>query len=334
MDAERLRVWCEDLPLSELCRPAVVRLLGAHRLSPLIATRANDLGAPLAEAIRALSEGGVSVGVWPLLSEAEGYWANACSVDAVAALIESVVRFIREGDLAVETVAVDVEPPLTALRTVQRARGFARFHALARAVADPERAKLVRRAVAGFMRTQSYLQFHGFETLAAGIPLIILDHGLPKPLVQDALATPLLDVPWDRISWMTYTSMASGYFGPLVSRADARALMVLLLERALAFDRRRTAVSVGLTSTGQMKDEEIYRSPIDLALDIAAVRALGIDDITVYSLEGILARPEPERWFDALTAPARSAPITVTARLLANAAWLATRTATVLTAAR
>ncbi|MBI3072463.1 MAG: hypothetical protein HYY84_10145 [Deltaproteobacteria bacterium] len=330
METERIRVWCEDLPFSELARPAVIRLLNEHRLSPLIATRSANLDAPLASAIGALTRGGVTVGLWPLLSEADGYWANACSANAMAALVETVVRFVRDNDLTVNTIAIDIEPPLTALRSVQRTRGIERVRALARALATPDRAQRLRQAVASFTRTQSYLQFHGFETLAAGIPLVILDHGLRIPLVQDALATPLLDVPWDRISWMTYTSMASGYFGPLVSRADARALMSLLLERALAFDRRHTAVSIGLTSTGQMKDEEIYRSPIDLALDVAAVRALGVDDISVYSLEGILARPEPERWFAALATPERRAPITVTARLMLDAAWVATRTASLL----
>ena len=54
---------------------------------------------------------------------------------------------------------------------------------------------------------------------------------------------------------------------------------------------RGDAICLGPLSTGLLGNEPTYESPEHLRHDLAAVRALGFDDVTLYSLEGLLFGP-------------------------------------------
>jgi hypothetical protein len=83
------------------------------------------------------------------------------------------------------------------------------------------------------------------------------------------------------------------------------------------------AICVGPLSTGLLGDEPTYQSVEHLRHDLAAVRALGFDDLTVYSLEGLLFGPagdplkgpraDLDAWLDALCPDGTAAPAATTA---------------------
>ncbi|MCK6550309.1 hypothetical protein L6R52_31020, partial [Myxococcota bacterium] len=68
------------------------------------------------------------------------------------------------------------------------------------------------------------------------------------------------------------------------------------------------SVSVGLAGPGKLGDEPVLPSPDALALDVAAARAAGVDDLALFSLEGVLGRASPEAWLEAFVATPPRAP--------------------------
>jgi hypothetical protein len=95
---------------------------------------------------------------------------------------------------------------------------------------------------------------------------------------------------------MLYTSELRTLF-PFLGPGGARALLHagagLLAANAKA---ARASVSLGLVSTGKLGDERCFRDPVELLLDVEAALAAGVDDLALFSLEGILERGPPERW--------------------------------------
>ena len=62
----------------------------------------------------------------------------------------------------------------------------------------------------------------------------------------------------------------------------------------------RAAISLGVVGAGALGDESAYRNADELAEDVALAEAAGIDEIALFALDGIVARPPREAWLDAL----------------------------------
>jgi hypothetical protein len=91
---------------------------------------------------------------------------------------------------------------------------------------------------------------------------------------------------------MAYTSLFEGYSYGLVDRRVARDLLARLA-------RRSSAVSLGVVGGGALGDERPYRDVSELVDDIAICRASGVERLSLYALDGMLARGPIEPWLDA-----------------------------------
>ena len=64
----------------------------------------------------------------------------------------------------------------------------------------------------------------------------------------------------------------------------------------------RGSVSLGLVAPGKLEDEPAYGEPEELKRDVAVARGAGVEDLALYSLDGVLRRGAPERWLEPFTA--------------------------------
>src|SRR6185369_4864072 len=115
---------------------------------------------------------------------------------------------------------------------------------------------------------------------------------------------------WDHLTPMLYTSIIEGWSRGLLRRADARAVLSWSCARSLKKFGEVAGASLGAVGTGAFGDEPVYRSPAELADDVAVARAAGIDDLALFDLGGVLRRPPAEAWLEAFveTPPAASLP--------------------------
>src|SRR5262245_26922992 len=105
------RIWVESLPPQELGGSAARRLLAKWGVPPLIALPPNLEPAAMLEAMRALAQENLPFGIWPLLTDQDGYWPGERNAPAFAKRAQNALTFTRRA-AAPKTLAVDLEPPL------------------------------------------------------------------------------------------------------------------------------------------------------------------------------------------------------------------------------
>lgn len=310
---ERRRIWSEFLPASELGAPATVDLLARFALEPLVAMPPRAQTATMARALRALSDAGLRLGLWPLLDDDHGYWPSESNAAEFCARVREVLAFARDAGARVATVAVDLEPPLDVTRKLlcgtpgQRAARFAEMFRDAlhgRAAHEQARAE----AVAEFAGLARNLAAAGMETLAVMAPPVVLDLASGTRLWQELLRTPVALPRWSVASPLMYTSMIGSALPPAL-RAQVGVLVHesgRMLARALG--PSRTCMSLGVVTHGKLGDETAFAAPAELERDVQCALAAGVDDLALFSLEGVLERGAPESWLVPFTRARAAAP--------------------------
>jgi hypothetical protein len=140
------------------------------------------------------------------------------------------------------------------------------------------------------------LHARGLETIAAVLPPVVFDLFAEDDLWQGVFRTPVTAPGWSVLSPMLYTTLISRML-PSQNALSARALLFETGRMLVSsVGPARASLSVGLVTTGKLGDEPAFGSPRELTLDVAAARAAGIDDLALFSLEGVLKRGTPESW--------------------------------------
>jgi hypothetical protein len=306
----RLRIYSELVPLRELVRAPVLSELARREIQLLAAVSPHEVddARRLVDRARTI---GLSIGLWPLLPDERGRWIHPGNASEIRALIDRLLP------LAADAMVLDLEPPIDEVRRVSRGDLRAARPWLSRAL-DAR----VHREIVGVLRERA------IESVAAVAPQLVLP-GASGRGWQRALGTPLID--YDTITAMTYTTLFEGYSAGMIGRADARALLARFAQRPGGSETRpygdgtpmRHALSLGCVGVGALGDEATYRDPSELADDVAIARACGVDDLALFDLSGVLARPPIDRWLDALNAKPSAIPEpTPRARMFAGGMWL------------
>jgi len=290
-----LRVWAEFLPYEEASAPSTIQLLRRFDVTLCLSVPDGSVGDPLARVLRAYADAGLGVALWLLLPKSIGYWPSERNAEAFSAHLDAVFAWADRQGVRVPWIAVDLEMPLPQGLAYRNSRGFGRLFTLGRLALSNLNARRFARSVEQYRAILGKIHAHGAKALGAAHDYVAEDFHLGRPIVQDFLETPVVDVAWDVVSTMIYNSMIAGEFR--VALDDARWMQYEIgceLKRAFG---ERAGLSLGLTGIGVLGDEPHYTDPAQLALDVAAARAAGIDDITIFNLEGILKSPDPAAWF-------------------------------------
>lgn len=316
-----IRIWSEYLPYVEASSKDVLDLLGAGPLHPIFAVHHDaDLDA-LARLLHVLAPLGLEVGVWPLLTDAQGYWPCEQNAPDYFARVGEILAHLDACSAPLAWLAVDLEPPLHQIHTL-------RHHThqpwrLLRTLRANLDATHFEANTLRFQRELDALRvsYPGLRTLAVTLPMAAHDLGDGVPLWQDAMEAPWSSVSWDRVGVMAYGSMVSGYSRGLLSMHDARAVHVRLATKLHAAMGERAHVSLGITGTGKLGDEPVYEDYRELAKDVGAMRAVGVEDLALFCLEGLVGREDAGAWVEAvMSAPLLEVPMTGRGRVVRVAA--------------
>lgn len=315
-----LRIYSETLPYADVVAPATLRLLARHRLEVVLAVRPWQVEQLPAVAAR-LQHAGLSLSVWPMISDEEGRWANAQNAATFVRFVRETVDTLDRAGAVPREVLIDLEPPFAQARALAT-RGLGAVKARPRSAPVPlfdSAAMLLARAVED-------LRARGVATSSAVWPLVALDPPGERGW-QGLLGTPVDALPTDRVSVMMYTSIVEGWSRGTIRRRHASALLSAATARALRRWGERAGMSIGCVGTGAFEDEPVYRDPSELADDVAIARGAGCEDLSLFDLGGVLARPPAEAWLeafasgrDALLASGKSSRRVDAARRLARVA--------------
>jgi hypothetical protein len=257
----------------------------------------------LPDALDVLLDDGIRVGVWPMLDDGAGRWANARNASAFSAFARSAADVV--GARRVSEIVVDMEPAIEVVRVAMgslRAAG----QMLLEGAADRSRVAGARCTYEDLVRA---LAQRGLPTSVVAVPMVLLD---PVPSVtgraagrthwQALLGTPVDGPAWSHVNVMLYTSILEGWSGGLLDRRRAESVLATACRAALARYGKKSGVSLGAVGPGAFGDEPVYRSPAELARDVAVARACGMNDLALFDLGGVLARGPVEAWLEAFVA--------------------------------
>lgn len=279
----RRRIWSELVPLDVLAETPALEALAARRVQLLFAVQPGQEEGARRVVARCASQG-LSVGLWPLLDDADGRWLHPGNAERFEAWVRTLLDAV-EGPI--DALALDLEPPIAELRRITDGYlGAARAWLTRPIDAAPHR------------RLCALARARGLEVIAALVPPVVLP-GRAGRGWQRALGTPI-DAGYDVLSAMLYTSLFEGYGFGVVRRDDARALLDRFARESRARFGPRASASLGAIGVGALGDERTYRDPAELAEDVALARAAGVEDLALFDLSGALARPPLGAWLDAL----------------------------------
>jgi hypothetical protein len=249
----------------------------------------------LADVATTLARHRVALDVWPQLPDADRF-LNTRTARRFHERLLPLLHALATHDVDAGTgLFLDVEPTLGLLEgawavadarpVTQRAQGLLRLlGGVAGAVWD---ARQGRRDLRELLSDLSALPF----AVVAAVPPPVLPLDAPA---GDAALHWLLGCPAvDDDGAPLFTRTAALCYAPILARrgADRDAQHRALSLWAARHKERGEAICLGPLSTGLLGDEPTYASPAHLRHDLSAVRALGFDDVTLYSLEGLLFGP-------------------------------------------
>jgi hypothetical protein len=293
------------LPYSEVAQPALLAELAARRIDLLVAvTPATADGA--VDLVGACRAARVGIGLWPMVDDDQGRWPSAANADPFARFVRDLMAQLRDARALPDEIAIDLEPPIDRVRGLLAGKARALFQlpspAGMRALAD-----LVADLRAERMRVS-----------AAVTPVAVLPSALASRGWQRLLGTPLDGLALDAVNAMAYTSLFEGYSRGALRRADALAMFRAIARTCARRWGSRAAISLGVVGLGALGDERAYRTPHELAEDVALAEAAGVEELVLFGLDGVVARPPHHMWLDALcgttAAPAGSARSTARSR--------------------
>lgn len=314
-----LRIYSETLPFEEVTRPATLALLARYGLEIVLAVRPWQL-AELPRVAATLRDAGLSLAIWPMLSDDEGRWASAENAASFARFVRETVSALDGSAGPAREVLLDLEPPFAQARALAtRGVAGARPRMVPAALFDSSSAELAHLV--------AELHARGIETSSAVWPLVALD-APGEHAWQSLLGTPVDALATSRVSVMMYTSILEGWSRGALGRRHAAALLAAATSRAVRRWGPRAGMSVGCVGTGAFEDEPVYRDPTELADDVTIVRAAGCDDLSLFDLGGVLSRAPAEAWLDAFVHGSprppelRSRRVTATRHVTRVATWL------------
>lgn len=215
---------------------------------------------------------GIDLTAWLVLDPDAGYWLNADNFEAARARYEEVRHWIWRSGLPIQTIGLDIEPPIEdAIQLLQRGyQGFWELLQRRRTVAAYQSARERYLELVGAIRAD------GFCVETYQVPIILDERVTRTSLLQRALG--FVDVPADREVLMLYRSLVPS---PLAE---------CLVD---AYGREAQAIAVGITGGG-----------VDFILNAFGARVLALrhlladlrraarytDRLYVFSLEGCVQR--------------------------------------------
>ena len=251
---------------------------------------------PLLREARAL---GVELWAWPLLSEAQGYWAGARNAQEFSWRVQGLFEVWEAEGCPPKGVSFDFEPALGVLRAYlepfEKSRGLSAVVAGVKRLRAGGRAQALSQALSIYAELTHSLRSRGIGLHAVTTPLVLydLEEGIGSPQswkVRELFALPLEPEHYDWVSFMAYrseyeriVSRALGGVGVNLGSALARDVAARTL-KALG---DRASIDVGVVGDIEFPHKlHGFSSLGELDSELQAVSEQGVRRAQVYRLEG------------------------------------------------
>jgi hypothetical protein len=248
------------------------------------------------EMIRLYNSNNIPVSIWATLNDEMVYWVNEVNVDKFGDYVHKIVDILDNRGLKIYGLCIDMEPPYNLVMKLYDPRNFLDKLVFFSTVATKNlNMKRYIHAKERFMEIGEFLKSRGLESYVPAARETYYDVKCGTDFIQNALETPVYDMPWDKYNLMYYATTMRKQMNKY-NNNDIDYLIYSEIEFLREKFGSRLSVSAGLTNIGKLGSEPYYENMEDFYRDIGVLKACKVDDISIFSLDGIL-NPEKLEMF-------------------------------------
>jgi len=252
-----------------------------------------DIGNPdLLAFLQAAETAGVDVRAWVLLPYAIGYWPGETNAEAFAESALAFATWFIEEELDIEWIVVDMETDINTMQQLSDLIFSGQYVQAGLLLLSHYTPLRFQQATNTYRQLIDDLHELGFYAMVVTAPMVLDDMDDEDNFIQDVMDIPVSTVSWDEVSTMVYTTTFEQYLG---LEFGAHVVYDYGLSTVEHFGDL-ASIALGLAHE--------WAGPEDMAAEVAAAKAAGIERIQVYNYNGAAAQPDPEQYHDAFYVPA------------------------------
>lgn len=302
------RVWCEFTSPKDVCRDFVINSLKKYNVILNYKLEYKQANRDFFDMLRLYNQNEIPVSIWATLPDAQGYWINEKNAQVFDAYIKELIEEIENEKLSIKGICIDMESPLRDVqRLVNPKNKLDPLILFGKAVTHNLNKKRYNQAKEILKGTCDYIKSKKLEGYATCVRHCYYDLRFDSEILQNALEIPIFDIEWDKYNLMYYATMIRQELGSIKSvNVD-----YLIYHQILHLKKRlkdKLAVSVGVTNIGKLGNEPFYQNMEEFSKDIGILKECGVEDFSLFSLDGIMEEKRLEGFLSAIQSSKPSKP--------------------------
>ncbi|MCQ1530618.1 hypothetical protein [Lutispora saccharofermentans] len=282
------RIWCEFAKPLEVCSDHILDIFKKHDVTLNYRLDYGEDSSEFYKMLEIYNKSGIPVSIWATLSDDMGYWVNEQNAQKFFDYIKALLSRIESKGLKIKGLCIDMESPLEDIRRIGSPRNkLEPIIAYGRMLTSNLNKSRFKKSTDIFTDAACYIREKGLEGYATCIRHSYYDLRFGSELMQNALEIPVFKVPWDKYNLMYYATMIRNEM-----KKYKKVNVDYLIYHQVSYLKRilndKLAVSVGVTNIGKLGNEPYYECMDDFEKDIGILKECGVEDFSLFSLDGIM----------------------------------------------
>lgn len=296
----KIRIWCEFTPPKEVCRDYILRCFKNNNVVLNYKLEYGSAGEDFFDMLRTYNDWEIPVSIWATLSDKMGCWINERNAAYFDRYVRRLTGMLEKRSLDVEGFCIDMEPPHTDVQRMWNPKTMlGPIITGAKMLTQNLNKKRFAEAQKILGGTAEFLRQKGLESYATCARHCYYDLRFNMEFMQNALEIPVFSIDWDKYNVMYYATMIRNEMKRF-RRVNVDYLIFHQVKHLKEKLKDKLAVSVGVTNVGKLGNEPYYESMEEFSKDIGILKECGVEDFSLFSLDGILEEEKLTGYIEAI----------------------------------
>lgn len=294
------RIWCEFTSPMDVCKEFVLTTLKKYDVILNYKLEYKQANADFFNMIKIYNENEIPISIWATMRDDMGYWINEKNAHEFDRYIRELIEEIEKKQLNIKGICIDMETPLKDVQRLLNPKSkLDPIILLGKAVTHNLNKKRYNKAKEILKGTCSYIREKNLESYATCARHCYYDLKFNSEIMQNAMEIPIFDIEWDKYNLMYYATMIRQELGR-IKRVNVDYLIYHQIKHLKEKLKDKLAVSVGVTNIGKLGNEAYYESMEEFSKDIGILKECGVEDFSLFSLDGIMQENRLESFLSAM----------------------------------
>jgi hypothetical protein len=282
------RIWCEFASPLDVCKEFILTTLKKYNAILNYKLEYKQADADFFNMIKIYNENEIPISIWATMRDDMGYWINEKNAHDFDRYIRELVEEIERRHLRIKGICIDMETPLKDVQRLSSPKSkLDPIILFGKALTHNLNKKRYNKAKEILKETCSYIRGKGLESYVTCVRHCYYDLRFNSEIMQNAMEIPVFDIEWDKYNFMYYATMIRKELGRL-KRVNVDYLIYHQMKHLKETLKDKLAVSVGVTNIGKLGNEPYYESMEEFSKDIGILKECGVEDFSLFSLDGIM----------------------------------------------